>query len=178
MKNIINGLLLVLCISCQDTNQNMYTNISEHLKSFEPYIGKSFKGEFSNSTPEKPVYDISHWERALNGNAIRIMHSVNKGEYGGESIIMWDRNKESLVSFYFTTAGFYTQARLHFEDNKLISIEEVTGNENGVTKVKAIVEFLPDGGLINSSMYLMNGNWVDGHKIDYKELPDAQVVFR
>ena len=110
---------------------NLYTNISEHLKSFEPHIGKTFKGEFSNSTPEKPIYDISHWERALNGNAVRIMHSVNNGEYGGESIIMWDRIKESLVSFYFTTAGFYTQARLHFEDNKLISIEEVTGNENG-----------------------------------------------
>ena len=53
-----------------------------------------------------------------------------------------------------------------------------TGKENGVTKVKAIIEFLPDGRLINSSMYLMNGNWVDGHKIHYKEVPDAQVVFR
>ena len=97
MKNIISGLLFFLCISCQDTNQNIYTNISEHLKSFEPYIGKTFKGEFSNSTPEKPVYDISNWERALNGNAIRIMHSVNKGEYGGESIVMWDRSEESLI---------------------------------------------------------------------------------
>ena len=178
MKNVINSVLIVLFMSCQDTNQHMYTNISEHLKSFEPYIGKTFKGEFSNSTPEKPVYDISHWERALNGNAIRIMHSVNKGEYGGESIVMWDRSEESLISFYFTTAGFYTQAKLHFEDNKLISIEDVTGNQNGVTKVKAIFDFLPDGGFINSSMYLMNDNWVDGHKIHYKEVSDTQVVFK
>ena len=95
MKNVISGLLFFLCISCQDTNLN--TNISEYLKPFEPYIGKTFKGEFSNSIPDKPVYDISHWERALNGNAVRIMHSVNKGEFGGESIVMWDRNKESLI---------------------------------------------------------------------------------
>ena len=176
MKNVISGLLFFLCISCQDTNLN--TDISEHLKSFEPYIDKTFKGEFSNSTPDKPVYDISRWERALNGNAVRIMHSVNKGEFGGESIVMWDRNKESLISWYFTTAGFYTQARLHFEDNKLISIENVTGNENGITQVKAIIELLPDGELVNSSKYLMNGNWVDGHKIHYKEVPDAKVVFR
>ena len=106
------------------------------------------------------------------------MHSVNKGEFGGESIVMWDRNKESLISWYFTTAGFYTQARLHFEDNKLISIENVTGNENGITQVKAIIELLADGELVNSSKYLMNANWVDGHKIHYKEVPNAKVMFR
>ena len=178
MRNIISGLLFFLCISCQDTNLNRNTNISEHLKPFEPYLGKTFKGEFSNSTPSKPVHDISRWERALNGNAVRIMHSVNKGEFGGESIVMWDSDKESLISWYFTTAGFYTQARLHFEDDKLISIEDVTGNENGITKVKAIIEFFPDGGFVNSSMYLMNGKWVDGHKIHYKEVPDTKVVFR
>ena len=178
MRNIISGLLFFLCISCQDTNLNRNTNISEHLKPFASYIGKTFKGEFSNSTHSKPVHDISRWERALNGNAVRIMHSVNNGEFGGESIVMWDSDKESLMSWYFTTAGFYTQARLHFEDNKLISIEDVTGNENGITQVKAIIELLPDGELLNSSRYLMNGNWVDGHKIHYKEVPDTQVVFR
>ena len=91
---------------------------------------------------------------------------------------MWDTKKESLVSWYFTAAGFYTQATLHFEDGKLISIEDVTGNENGITQVKAIIEILSDGQFLNSSKYFMNGNWVDGHKIHYKEEPDAQVVFK
>ena len=152
--------------------------MSEHLKSLSPYIGKTYRGEFLNSTKDDPVYDVAKWERALNGNAIRILHSVNNGEYGGESIVMWDSGKESLVSWYFTTAGFYTQATLHFEDEKLISIEDVTGNENGITQVKAIIELLPNGQLINKSIYLMNGNWVDGHKIHYKEVADAQVIFK
>ena len=47
-----------------------------------------------------------------------------------------------------------------------------------MTQVKAIIEFLPDGDLLNSSMYLMNDNWVDGHKIHYKEVSDTQVVFK
>ena len=106
------------------------------------------------------------------------MHSVNNGEYGGESIVMWDTKKESLVSWYFTTAGFYSKAILHFEDEKLISVEDVTGNENGITKVKSEINLLPNGQLVNSSMYLMNGNWVDDHKIHYKEVADAQVVFK
>ena len=153
-------------------------NLSEHLKPFEPYLGKTFKGEFSNSTKEKPVFDISHWERILNGMAIKITHSVNDGEYGGVSIITWDLKTNHLVSSYFTTAGFTTNAKMHFEDGKLISLEDVTGNENGITKVKAIIEFLENGDFQNSSKYLMNNKWVDGHTVYYKETPEAKIIFK
>ena len=160
---------------CKNNEMN---NLSEHLKAFEPYINKAFKGEFANSTKEKPIIDISHWERILNGMAIKVTHSVNDGEYGGESIITWDAEKNSLVSSYFTTAGFTTNAVMHFEDGKLISLEDVTGNENGITKVKAIIEFLENGDLQNSSKYLMNNEWVDGHTIYYKEEPQAKIIFK
>ena len=33
-------------------------DLSEHLKPLQSYIGKTFKGEFANSTPENPTYDI------------------------------------------------------------------------------------------------------------------------
>ena len=152
--------------------------LSDPLKPFEQYIGKTFKGEFANSTSEKPVFDILHYERALNGNGIRAIHSVNDGEYGGESIIMWDADKESLSSWYFTTAGFYTQATIHFEDGNLISTEDVTGNENGITQVKAIVKFLSNGQMHTASKYLMNGKWMDGHEIHYNEAPGEKIIFK
>ena len=178
MKNITSIIFLTACLFSQNDLNRTQNLLSENLKPFQVFINKTFKGEFDTSTLEKPVFDISRWERALNGNAIRIMHSVNNGEYGGESIVMWDTKKESLVSWYFTTAGFYSEAILHFEDEKLISVEDVTGNENGITKVKSEINLLPNGQLVNSSMYLMNGNWVDGHKIHYKEVADAQVIFK
>ena len=174
MKNIVVILILGLLI-CENNKMN---NLSEHLEPFERYINKTFKGEFATSTKENPIFDVSHWERILNGMAIRIMHSVNDGEYGGESIITWDAEKNSLVSSYFTTAGFTTNAAMHFEEGKLISIEDVTGNENGITKVKAIIELLPNGDLRNSSKYFMNGSWVDGHEIYYTEDPKAKVIFK
>ena len=153
MEHIISIILLTSCLFSQNELESAQKVLSENLKPFEAYISKTFKGEFANLTQEKPVYDISHWDRALNGNAIRIMHSVNNGEYGGESIMMWDTKKESLVSWYFTTAGFYTQATLHFEDEKLISIEDVTGNKNGITQVKTIIKFyLMENYLIHQSI--------------------------
>ena len=171
-------ICVVLTFGLLISQDNKMSNLSEHLKPFEPYIGKTFKGEFATSTEENPIFDVSHWERILNGMAIKITHSVNDGEYGGESIITWDTKKNSLVSSYFTTAGFTTNALMHFEDDKLISIEEVTGNQSGITKVKATIKLLPNGDLHNSSKYFMNNQWVDGHTIYYKEDPKAKVIFK
>ena len=91
---------------------------------------------------------------------------------------MWNADKESLSSWYFTTAGFYTQATIHFEDGNLISTEDVTGNENGITQVKAIVKFLSNGQMHTASKYLMNGKWMDGHEIHYNEAPGEKIIFK
>ena len=48
MKKIIISLILGLLIG----GSNEMNNLSEHLKAFEPYINKTFKGEFANSTKE------------------------------------------------------------------------------------------------------------------------------
>ena len=176
MRAILQFLFLSTYLISQSTNDPLH--LSKHLKPFSSYVGKTFKGNFAHSTQEKPAYDISRWERALNGNAIRILHSVNNGEYGGESIIMWDSERESLASWYFTTAGFYTMSTLEFDGKKLISLEDVSNNQNGITQVKAIIQLLPDGKLQNRSKYLMNNTWVDGHEIYYQEDPDAKVVFK
>jgi hypothetical protein len=41
-------------------------------------------GTFISQNP-KPASDVCRFERAPNGQAIRILHSVNEGIYGGET---------------------------------------------------------------------------------------------
>jgi len=31
------------------------SRLNEHLKFFEPYVGKTYRGEFANSNPERPM---------------------------------------------------------------------------------------------------------------------------
>lgn len=150
--------------------------LNEHLKPLQPYIGKTWKG--TSPDAEKPVYDVSRWERALNGQAVRILHSLNEGEYGGETIIFWDAAKEKVAFYYFTTAGFYTHGTMEFKDGKFISHEVVTGEESGITEVRATGELLPDGRLHSQSEYLKNGEWVRGHEFIYEEDATAEVVFK
>ena len=151
--------------------------LSKELAPFAPYVGKTWKGEFASSTKEKPIHDVSRWERALNGRGIRVVHSVNDGQYGGESMIIWDAKKKSLVYWYFTTAGFYTQGTMKHEDGKWIGHETVTGQSN-VSEVKSTSQILPDGRLHTKAQYLKDGKWVEGREVFYKEAPEAKVIFK
>jgi hypothetical protein len=84
----------------------------------------------------KPKFDIQRWELALNGQAVRILHSIGDGEYGGESLIVWDKEKQGLVFYYFTTAGFYTTGTVSTEGDSLVTLESVKGDAEGITEVK------------------------------------------
>src|SRR6266536_2158605 len=151
-------------------------SLDEHLEPLRPFLGKTWKGHFKNSTPEKPQVDVARWERALNGKAVRVLHSINDGIYGGESMIVWDDKKKSLVYYYFTTGGFYTTGTLSVNEGKFTSHEMVTGSAEGVTEVKATTELGADGTMHTKSEYLKEAKWVPGHEVNYKEDPKAEVV--
>ena len=167
---------IVLCLLAAPAGAQ---EMDEHLAVFEPYIGKTWKGKLSEPGAEKESWDVSRWERALNGKAVRILHSVNDGEYGGETIMFWNREKEALEFYYFTTAGFFTTGTMEVHDDGSFSaVEDVTGNADGITRVRSTSTILDDGGLQSESEYYKNGEWVPGHNIVYREAPDAEVVFR
>src|SRR6185503_425557 len=82
-------------------------SLDSHLEPLKPFL-KTWKGTFKNSKPDKPTIDVAVWERALNGRGVRLLHSVNDGVYGGETMLIWDKKKESIVFYYFTTEGYMT----------------------------------------------------------------------
>lgn len=172
---LLAAVLLLLGLA---NRTNAQETLIPELNVFQPFIGKTWRGEFKNSTKEKPIIDIARWERALNGRAVRVLHSINNGDYGGESIILWDAKQKSIVYYYFTTAGFYTHGTMKVENNKYISHEFVTGSEDGITEVKGTGEITADGKMISKSQYLQNGKWVEGHAATYVEAPEAQVIFK
>jgi hypothetical protein len=148
------------------------------LEPLRPWIGKTWRGKFKASTPEKPQIDVAHWERALNGQAIRVLHSMNDGMYGGETIITWSKEKQSLIHHYFSTAGFQTSGTIKVTEGKLLTHEVVTGAAEGVTEVRSTITLHPDGTMSNQAEFLRNGKWEPGHEITYREDQQARVIFR
>ena len=153
-------------------------SLDTHLEPLRPWLGKTWKGQFKDSKPDKPTIDVSRWERALNGKAVRILHSVNEGAYGGESIVMWDEKKQAVTYHYFTTGGFTTTGTMTFKDGKVLTHEVVTGSAGGVTEVRGTSEMRPDGTFQVKTEYLKGADWVPGREVTYKEDPSASVVFK
>ena len=148
------------------------------LAGFQPFLGKTFRGDLGDAKAGTPKIDVQHWERALNGQAVRNLHSINDGEYGGESIIFWDPKAKQVRYWYFTTAGFWTEGTMTLEGKSYTAHETVTGDSDGVTEVKSTGTLHDDGTYRTESQYLQGGAWKPGHSGTYTEAPDARVNFR
>jgi hypothetical protein len=122
--------------------------------------------------------DVARWERALNGKAVRILHSINNGTYGGESIVMWDPEAKAVRYHYFTTAGFTTTGTMMFEGAKIVTHEKVSGAGDGIAEVRGTTQMNPNGTFQVKTEYLKNGSWGPGRDTTYREDPTATVVFK
>lgn len=169
-------LLLSFCFICAGASHAQATDLAPELEVFKPYLG-TWQADFDVADNKPKIQDVSRWERALNGKAIRTAHSINEGEYGGESMIFWDSKKQSLVFYYFTTAGFYTQGTMSvLSPTHFVAHETVTGSKEGITKVKSTSDF-KDGQFIVSTSYLKKGEWTKPEKRIYTR-SNKQVIFK
>ena len=178
MKMMLWVLILSFGFQVARAEDSETGSLNSHLESLRPLLGKTWKGAFKNSTPEKPVVDVMRWERALNGQAVRVLHSINDGAYGGETIFRWDEVKNSVTYHYFTTAGFMTTGTLSNADGKTVTHEVVSGTSQGISEVKSTSSILPNGNYHITTEYLKNGEWEPGRDVIYEPDAAAKVVFK
>jgi len=152
--------------------------LDPHLEFLQPWLDKTFKSESKGPSSGKPTTDVARWERALNGKAVRITHSLNDGVYGGEVIVRWDEEKQAVCYHYFTTDTFWTEGTMTFKDGKITTHEFVKGKAGGVTEVRATLEVRPDGTYLQKSEYLKDGKWSSGREALYHPDPAARVIFK
>ncbi|TKB47553.1 hypothetical protein E8M12_01000 [Thalassotalea mangrovi] len=146
------------------------------LAMFQPYFG-GWQANMGKNQQGEEMIDVSVWQRALNGNAVRTLHSINDGAYGGESLIFWDESEQKIKFYYFTTASFYTSGWMEITgDNQFTAFEDVTGSEQGITQVKSTSE-LSENEITISTSYLKNGEWTEPQVRKYVR-SDRAVKFK
>ena len=92
MKNRVAWMLAVFATLVAGALQS--AEIDPRLAPLQPLVGKTWRGELSPPGAAKPVVDVSRFELILNGRAVRSVHSINDGEYGGETLFTWDDEKK------------------------------------------------------------------------------------
>jgi hypothetical protein len=152
--------------------------LDARLSALKPLVGKTWRGEMSPPGAAQPVVDVHRFELALGGRAVRSVHSINDGAYGGETLFTWDDEKKTIVYTYVTTAGFYTTGTMTAAGDALDTHEVVRGTTGGVREVKATSRVTPDGQLHVKSRHLKDGQWAEGHEVRYVEDPKAVVRFK
>ncbi|MFO7610723.1 MAG: hypothetical protein R6X35_16305 [Candidatus Krumholzibacteriia bacterium] len=147
------------------------------LEVFKPFCGKTWQGGFTGEDG-RTMTDVSRWELVLGGKAVRTVHSLNDGVYGGESLTYWDPARQTLAFVYVTTAGFRTEGTMAADAAGFTAHETVIGDPDGVTEVRSTWRLDTDGSFSLASEYRKGGQWVPGHSIRYVEAPEAEVRFR
>ena len=150
------------------------------LEPFESLLGKTWVGHFAGSPGGAKMEDVVRYERALNGMAVRSLHSLNNGMYGGETLFRWDDSEGKLVFHYFTTQGMVTKGEIRKIDaNSFTSIElvEDPSKAGGVTRIEALFRVETDR-LVVRSTYFRGEEASSGHSAEYKPAPKREVVFR
>ena len=165
--------LLMLCLlsiipaHAQDAAQD---TVHEKLMIFASYIG-TWKAEFADGT-----HDVSQYEWILGGKALRIMHSINDGDYGGEALVHWSTEKEVISYRYVTTASFYTEGTIAPTGDGFDAHEIVHGNMGGITETRSGYT-MKDGEIHVWSQFLKDGEWAEKMQATYIKTPDAKVKF-
>lgn len=161
--------LFFLNISKSDHSNDLFL-LHDDLKVFKYFIGKTFSGEIQNYKKDSYVNEIVNWEAIFKGNGIRIKHSINNDEFIGESIIMFDGKEKSYSCWYFSSGGISNKSKFLIEDNKIIFFEDVSENNNSITKIRTSYLISENGGYYKKILYLINNVWVKGNNILYKNI--------
>ena len=147
--------------SLSDSSKTVVGKIDDRL-TMKVYFSDNLPGEYGNN--RRYLQDILEEYVAYSGGNIHFeFHHPDDNEKMQE-----DAQKSGIQPVQLQV----------IENDKLVSFEKVTGNENGITEVRATINLLSKGELHTKSDYLQNGKWVDGHEIYYKEAPDAKVLFK
>ncbi|MBE0369986.1 hypothetical protein [Pseudoalteromonas aurantia] len=167
--------VIVMCFGVTAHGAENETLVDE-LVFLQPFLG-GWQADFAVPVGKPAMQDVSHWERALNGTAVRTLHSINAGMYGGESLIFWDDAKQEVVFYYFTTASFYTQGTIkRLSDGGFAAYETVTGSEEGITQVKSTTRYI-DNTMQVSTQYLKQQQWTAPQRRTYTR-STQQVIFK
>ena len=144
------------------------------LKALAPYIG-TWTSIQKPDDCEKFV-DVQKWEWAFRGQVIRLTHSVNGGEYAGESLIHWDATAKNIIYRYVNTSNFYTDGIITILKDGSLEVRENIFSSNKMGRQSHSGYRIEDGKMHSWSKFLTEGTWGEADHYTYNNTPDAVIM--
>jgi len=144
------------------------------LERLRPFLGVTWRGDLSDPGTKIRRSDIVRYDRTLNGEAVRMLHSVNDGEFGGEMIIRFSDEKDAVEYHYFTSAGFYVQGIMTLRRGRMIA-EDRDAEGRAVLRTE---RWLKGESLVSMTRMYRDGKWTRGTEQFYAPAPDEKIRYR
>jgi hypothetical protein len=151
--------------------------LEAHLAPLAPFVGRAYTAHMSPPGAEPAVVDVQLWEEILGGKGVRVTHSINGGDYGGQSLFTWDETKQSIIYFYATTASFHTVGTLTAAGDSVMTLEQVVGEAGDITEVRGVTHRTADGMVVRTQRKVRD-QWLPDRSTTYVETPGAVPTFR
>ncbi len=179
MKRLIAGLMsaaalgamVPACAAAQDLPEAA-ARAPAAFDGFRPLIGKTWRGQ---AVGQEGVEDVMRWDWALGGHAIRVVHAVNGGVYGGETLYFPDKDTGDVIFHYFTTGGFHTTGVIRPRAEGGWSIEEHVQGAEGVELLRSVAT-LGDGVFRTRSLQVKDGEEREFGGFDYRADEAGEIV--
>ncbi|MEL6616165.1 MAG: hypothetical protein AAFQ43_10525, partial [Bacteroidota bacterium] len=140
------------------------------LAPLEPLIGETWRGTFDVNGAA--VTDVSRYEWAMNKQAIRNIHTLEGGAYGGETLI-W-ASGDSLQFIYVTSGGFTTSGTGYIDETGALIVEEAVEGHAEIDRVRSTSRLNDDGTLVAVSEMRRGGTWEPSRRAVYTRAPEAE----
>ena len=136
-----------------------------------PLVGDPWQGTLENDG--QTITDVSRWEWAMNKQALRNIHALEGGSYGGETLI-WAEG-DSLRFIYVTSGGFTTSGTGHVTEDGALVVEEVVDGHPEIDRVRSTSRVNADGALESTTQMRRNGTWEHARDAVYVRAPEATL---
>jgi hypothetical protein len=178
MKRLIRSALTLACVCLAVTAWSAdKLPLHPELEPMRPFLGITWRGERMDPGADRPRVEVVRYDRTLNGEVIRMLHSINNGDLVGEMVIRWNENSGHAEYHYFTSAGYYTTGLVTF-DKRSFTIEEQPSAADTGTPPMRTVRRLSRGRLLSSSHLFVNERWTEAEPSIYVAAPEEKLRFR
>jgi len=137
-----------------------------------PLVGAPWQGTFEQDG--QAVTDVSRFEWAMRGHALRNVHTLAGGGYGGETLI-WAEG-DSLRFVYVTSGGFTTSGTGLVRDDGALVVEEAVEGHPEIDRVRSVSYVDAEGHLRTSTEMRRGGVWAPARAVTYVRAPGATLA--
>lgn len=144
------------------------------LERLRPFLGVTWRGDLRDPGTKNRRIDVVRYDRTLNGEVVRMLHSMNNGDLGGEMVIRFSDEKDAVEYHYFTSAGFYVQGIMTFRGGRMIA-EDQDAEGRPVLRTE---RWRKGDALVSVTRMYREGEWTRGTEQIYEPAPDEKIRYR